>query len=101
MKQPQTNITPWQIFRFFWHLPSFIKLYWRLFTDRRVPLRAKAVLAAAVLYLISPVDLIPDFALPLLGRLDDLAILIVGARWFISLCPPDVVQEHVKRISNE
>jgi len=64
-------------------------------------LRAKAVLVAAVGYLISPFDLVPDFFLPLLGRVDDLAVLIVGARWFISLCPPDVVQEHVKRISNE
>ncbi len=101
MRPPQKNLTPWQIFRFVRHLPSFLKLYWRLFTDRRVPLRAKAVLAAAVFYLVSPFDLVPDFFLPLLGRIDDLAVLIAGARWFISLCPPDVVQEHVTKISNE
>ena len=101
MMQPQTNLTPWHMFRFLWHLPSFLKLYWRLFKDPRVSLRAKAILVAAVLYLLSPVDLLPDFLLPLLGRLDDLAILIVGARWFISLCPPDVVQEHVRAISEE
>jgi uncharacterized membrane protein YkvA (DUF1232 family) len=66
-----------------------------------VPLRAKIILLAAVFYLVSPFDLLPDFLLPLLGRIDDLVVLIIGARWFISLCPPDVVQEHVKKISNE
>jgi uncharacterized membrane protein YkvA (DUF1232 family) len=101
MTQPQTNLTTWQVFRLLWHLPNFMKLYWRLFKDARVPLRAKIVLFAAVLYLISPFDLLPDFLLPFLGRLDDLAVLIIGARWFISLCPPDVVQEHVREISGK
>jgi uncharacterized membrane protein YkvA (DUF1232 family) len=101
MTQPQTNLTTWQVFRLLRHLPNFMKLYWRLFKDARVPLRAKIILLAAVLYLVSPFDLLPDFFLPFLGRLDDLAILIIGARWFISLCPPDVVQEHVKEISGK
>jgi len=101
MASPPTDLTAWQILRLLRHLPNFFKLYWRLFNDPRVPWRAKAILVAAVLYLISPFDLLPDFLLPLLGRLDDLAILLVGARWFISLCPPDVVQEHVKKISGK
>jgi len=36
------------VLRLLWHLPNFAKLYWRLFTDRRVPLRAKAVLVTAM-----------------------------------------------------
>lgn len=97
----QTNLTTSQVFRLLWHLPNFVKLYWRLFKDARVPLRAKAVLVAAVLYLLAPLDFLPDFPLLLLGRIDDLVVLILGARWFISLCPPDVVQEHVKKISKQ
>ncbi len=101
MATPPTSLTTWQVLRLLWHLPNFVKLYWRLFKDRRVPLRAKAVLIAAVLYVIAPFDLLPDFVSPLLGRLDDLAVLIFAARWFIALCPPDVVQEQVKKISEE
>ncbi|MGE0682270.1 MAG: YkvA family protein [Candidatus Binatia bacterium] len=101
MALPSSNLTTWQVFRILRHLPNFVKLYWRLFKDARVPLRAKIILFAAVLYLVSPFDLLPDFFLPLMGRIDDLVVLIIGARWFISLCPPDVVQEHVKKISSE
>ena len=101
MANPPTSLTTWQVLRLLWHLPNFAKLYWRLFKDRRVSLRAKAVLVAAVLYLLDPFDFLPDFLSPLLGRLDDLVVLLVAARWFISLCPPDVVQERVKEISEE
>jgi uncharacterized membrane protein YkvA (DUF1232 family) len=98
---PSSSLTAWQIFRLLWHLPNFVKLYWRLFKDRRVPLRAKALLIAAALYVLDPVDLLPDFLFPLIGTLDDLAVVVLTARWFISLCPPDVVQERVRELSDE
>jgi len=101
MTRPTTSLTTWQVLRLLWHLPNFVKLYWRLFTDRRVPLRAKAVLLAAVLYVLDPVDFLPELLFPFFGLLDDLAVVIFAARWFISLCPPDVVQEQVKRINEE
>ncbi|MBI3801660.1 MAG: DUF1232 domain-containing protein [Deltaproteobacteria bacterium] len=101
MTRTPTNLTTWQVLRLLWHLPNFFKLYWRLFTDRRVPLRAKAILVAAVLYVLDPIDLLPDFLFPFFGMLDDLAVCIFAARWFISLCPPDVVQEQVREISEE
>jgi uncharacterized membrane protein YkvA (DUF1232 family) len=59
------------------------------------------VLVGAVLYFVAPFDVLPDFFSPLFGRLDDLVVLLFAARWFIALCPPDVVQEHVKEISKE
>ena len=52
----------------------------RLAGDPVLPKAAKIALAAAVLYLVSPVDLIPDF-IPVLGALDDIlvaAILVDG-----------------------
>jgi uncharacterized membrane protein YkvA (DUF1232 family) len=100
MAQPSTNLSTWQVFRLLWHLPNFAKLYWRLFRDPRVSLRAKAVLIGAVLYVLNPFDFLPDFLFPFLGVLDDFAVMIFAARWFISLCPPDVVQEQVRAIEN-
>jgi uncharacterized membrane protein YkvA (DUF1232 family) len=101
MPTPPAGLTTWQVLRLLWHLPNFAKLYWRLFKDWRVPLRAKAVLVAAALYILSPFDFLPDFVSPFVGRLDDLVVFLLAARWFISLCPPDVVQERVREISNE
>ena len=79
------------------HLPNFVRLYWRLFRDRRVSVWPKALLVAALAYVVLPFDLIPD-AIPLLGEVDDLVILIAAARWFLQLCPPDVVREHARAI---
>jgi uncharacterized membrane protein YkvA (DUF1232 family) len=87
--------------RLLFHLPNFLKLYWRLFKDQRVPIRAKAILIAAALYVISPVDLVPELIAPLFGVVDDIGVMLIAARWFISLCPPDVVQERVAEISGE
>src|SRR4051794_14361473 len=101
MASPPSGLTAWQVFRLIWHLPNFVKLYWRLFQDRRVPLRAKAVLVAAVLYVLDPVDLLPEILFPFIGTLDDLVVIGLAARCFISLCPPAVVQEQVRELSNE
>jgi uncharacterized membrane protein YkvA (DUF1232 family) len=69
-----------------------------LFGDPRVANTLKIVLPVlAVLYVVSPVDLIPDF-IPVLGQMDDLAILALAVKLFISLAPPQVVAEHRQRI---
>jgi len=80
------------------HLPHLLKLYWRVFTDRRVSLLPKLVLVAGVLYFSVPLDLIPDFPLVGLGQMDDLAVLILAARLFIAMSPRSVVEEHVRLI---
>lgn len=85
----------WQILL---HLPSIVRLYWRLFRDERVSVWLKAMLVAAVAYVILPIDLIPD-TLPVIGEVDDVVILLVAARWFLLWCPAAVVREHVDAIS--
>jgi uncharacterized membrane protein YkvA (DUF1232 family) len=82
------------------HLPQFVRLYWRLICDPRVSIWPKALLVVGVLYLLSPIDIIPD-ALPVIGEVDDLVVLIVVCRLFMYLCPPEVVRDHVRRISTE
>jgi uncharacterized membrane protein YkvA (DUF1232 family) len=79
------------------HLPNFLRLYWRLFRDRRVSIWPKAMLVAALVYVVLPFDLIPDFIFGI-GEIDDLVVVLLAARWFIAWCPPDVVQEHARAI---
>ncbi len=92
----------WQLglrgFLFLRHLPDFARLYWRLLWDRRVSIWPKALLLCSVLYVVSPVDLIPD-AIPFIGELDDLVVVIAGLRLFMYMCPREVVREHVRRIA--
>ena len=70
------------------------RLAWRLFWDQRVPLWTKLIPPAALAYVISPIDIIPDVVLGL-GQLDDIAVLLLGLKLFIELAPPEVVREHL------
>ena len=61
-------------------LPNLVRLIARLAVDPTLPRAAKVALAAALVYLASPVDLVPDF-IPLVGYLDDVllvALLVDG-----------------------
>ena len=82
------------------HLPQFARLYWRLWRDPRVSMWPKALLVVGILYVVSPLDFIPD-VIPIIGEVDDLVVLIVLCRLFVYLCPPEVVREHVGRIDAE
>ncbi len=72
-----------------------LRLTWRLFWDGRVPLWTKVVPPAVLAYVLSPVDILPDFPPVGLNQLDDVAVLLLGVRLFIELAPPDVVREHL------
>ena len=74
-------------------LPNLIRLFAGLLRDRRVPLRAKVVLAIASLYLASPIDLIPDFV-PLAGGLDDAVVAGLALRFVLSTTDPAIVGAH-------
>ena len=71
---------------------SQFELAWRLLWDRRVSFFTKLVPIALLGYLLMPFDLVPD-ALLGLGQVDDLVVVLVGMRMFVSLCPPDVVAD--------
>ena len=74
-------------------LPNLLKLAKGLLTDRRVPLRRKLLLAGLVAYLVSPIDIIPDF-IPGLGQMDDLLIVVLVLHGLISSVGEDVLLEH-------
>ena len=69
----------------------------RLLKDSRVPIWPKALFALALIYLLSPVDLIPDFAVPGLGYVDDLLLLFLALRAFVRFCPLGLVEEHFRK----
>lgn len=72
--------------------PKYIQLYRRLLTDERVPKSAKAVLVGAGVFAVSPLNL-PNF-IPVLGALDDLAIVMLANRYFLKKVPTDLLAEH-------
>jgi uncharacterized membrane protein YkvA (DUF1232 family) len=87
-----------RFFQLLAHLPSFFKLFLRLVKDPRVNLAPKLVVLGVLAYLVLPTDLVPDF-IPGLGEVDDVIVLLAGLKLFLRLCPPEVVQEHVKSIA--
>ena len=81
-------------------LPMYIRLVWALIRDGRVPVQQKLILVGIGAYLFFPIDLIPDFV-PVLGQLDDLAVVLLGLDLFIRSAPPDIVEEHLAKISQD
>jgi uncharacterized membrane protein YkvA (DUF1232 family) len=71
-------------------LPDIARLIARLVRDPVLPRPAKIALAAAVLYLITPVDLIPDF-IPVVGYLDDLLLAAVIVDGILNFVDRDIV----------
>ncbi len=75
-----------------------VRLVWRLLNDARVPLPPKLIIPTAIVYILSPVDLMPDVILGL-GQLDDLGILALAVAMFIEFCPRALVEEHRRAIA--
>src|SRR5262245_37628069 len=82
---------------FFRALLDQVRLTWALFTDTRVPLLLKLIPLGALLYVISPIDAIPD-VFPILGQLDDIGILMGAMSLFNTLAPADIVGYHLERL---
>ena len=71
------------------------RLAWRLLWDPRVPSWTKLVPFLAALYIVVPVDFLPDWFLGL-GQLDDLGVLLLGIRLFTGLVPDEIVLQHLE-----
>jgi uncharacterized membrane protein YkvA (DUF1232 family) len=70
----------------------------RLLREPTVPGLVKAVPLMGALYLLWPLDIIPDL-LPVLGQLDDLGVVLAAVQAFIRLCPDDAAAFHRKAVS--
>ena len=74
-------------------LPQYVRLLFGLLADRRVAGLDKLLVAAAVAYILAPVDLIPDF-IPFLGEVDDVFLLATALQRLISNAGKSVVLQY-------
>jgi uncharacterized membrane protein YkvA (DUF1232 family) len=74
-------------------LTADVRLATRLVREPSVPVWAKAVVPLWLLYLVSPIDFLPD-VLPVLGQMDDIALAYAALRVFLRVCPPAAVAFH-------
>lgn len=72
-------------------LPACVTTAHRLRKDPRVPRRVKVVVAFAGLWVLSPIDLIPEF-LPIIGPLDDIVVVALALRYAGRQVPRAVIR---------
>ena len=71
-------------------LPACVTTARRLRKDPRVPKRVKVAVAFAALWVLSPIDLIPEF-LPVIGPLDDIVVIALALRYAARRIPPQAL----------
>ena len=82
-----------------WRLLNSARLLGRLMREPRVPLLTKAIPVLAGLYIVTPLDFVPDI-LPALGQIDDLVIAVVAVEVFVRMCQRDVKTHHEHAIAS-
>lgn len=91
-------LPPLQLSRLVGYLPQFVRVFWRLMKDPRVPLLAKLVPVLALLLMMSPPAIELDLV-PILGEIGWLVVGVLAFKILVWLSPPEVVREHVSRIA--
>lgn len=73
--------------------PALVKLLYRLLKDARVSKVDKAILGGIIVYVLNPMDLMPD-ALPVIGQIDDAYLIALGLLRLLGRTDPSVLREH-------
>ena len=89
----RTGKAGYEIAQYLMLLPDLFILLTRLLVDKRVPLGKKAFLTAVLAYVISPIDIIPDF-IPFVGYTDDLFLVIFALDNLLNNVKDNVVIEN-------
>lgn len=71
-------------------LPDFLVFLGRLARDRNLPKRSRVALLLLLIYLASPIDVVPDF-IPLIGYADDILIVALVLRLVVRTAGKDVL----------
>jgi uncharacterized membrane protein YkvA (DUF1232 family) len=74
-------------------IPNLVSLFRGLLRDPRVPLGSKILLWLGVVWIASPIDLLPEF-LPVVGPLDDAVVAALVLRHLVRTAGEDVVRDH-------
>lgn len=79
----------WRVFRAAKpaRLATYVLALWKLARHRDTPRGARLVAFAVLAYVVSPIDLIPDF-IPILGQLDDIILVPLGLALAVRMTPP-------------
>ncbi|HEU4884467.1 MAG TPA: YkvA family protein [Longimicrobium sp.] len=75
-------------------LPAYAKLLARLAVDPRVSKVDKGIVAAVLVYLVSPVDLVPDWVFPVVGQIEDVYLLALALSRLMNNAGMDVLLDH-------
>lgn len=78
---------------FLMFLPNMVMLLGRLLKDARVPTAEKALFVAAIVYVVSPLDFIPD-VFPFIGQVDDLYVVALTLLRLLNRTDASVVRQH-------
>jgi uncharacterized membrane protein YkvA (DUF1232 family) len=78
-------------------VPMYSRLVWSLVLDERVPASRKAVLVGAAGYVLLGRDLIPE-EIPILGGLDDLAVVVLAIEVFFDGIEDDLLEEKLDEL---
>jgi uncharacterized membrane protein YkvA (DUF1232 family) len=76
------------------------RLAWRLLRDSRTPLGLKLFLGSAVLLIVSPINWIPNF-IPVLGQMEDLALLALALNLFLRWVPGELKAEYEAALDSD
>ncbi len=79
------------------HSPRYVRLTKHLLADERLSALDKAPLVGAIGYGISPIDLVPGIV-PVLGQLDDMAVMLGAVRFTLDRIPSDIANEHLMAV---
>jgi uncharacterized membrane protein YkvA (DUF1232 family) len=74
-------------------VPNLVLLFKDLLRDPAIPRGPKVAIVIAIVWLISPIDLLPEF-LPVLGPLDDAVVAALVLRYLVRRAGPEVVRNH-------
>ncbi len=70
-----------------------VALMWRLFWDERTGFLPKLIPIIALIYLVSPIDILPIWLVGPFAGLDDIGVILAAISMFVQAAPPDVVRE--------
>ncbi len=79
----------WKLSKLWLALRRELALAWLMLRDPRTPLLSKAAIVAAGLYVLSPIDLVPDY-IPVLGWIDDGLVAMLFLRIAAHLMPAEL-----------
>ena len=76
-----------------------LRLAWGLFRDPDLPFGLKLIPVGVLLYVLFPVDFLPDIV-PGLGQVDDLTVALLGLKFFLDACPSAIVERHLAQMTS-